>query len=147
MTQTLFRAKLLFCGAAFVASLVSASAFAQARSLDPGKREYDTNCAVCHGENGKGNGSFAELLRRSPTDLTQLAKNNKGVLPISRLYEVIDGASVPGHGARDMPIWGREFKAQDAEYYLEARGQYDAQALVRARILLLLDYINRMQVR
>lgn len=66
MTQKNFRATLLLCGAALCASLVGASAFAQAKPTDLGKREYDTNCAVCHGDNGKGNGSFAELLRRSP---------------------------------------------------------------------------------
>lgn len=88
-----------------------------------------------------------KLLRTSPTDLTVLTKNNQGVFPTKRLYEVIEGAAVPSHGSREMPIWGREYRVEDAQRYHEARGSYDAQALVRARILALLEYINRIQVR
>jgi mono/diheme cytochrome c family protein len=123
------------------------NAFAQQQKTDFGKREFDTNCASCHGADAKGNGPMGELLRRSPPDLTQLAKKNGGVFPMTRLFDVIEGGSVPSHGTRDMPIWGREYRIQDAEYYLEARGNYDSAALVRAHILTLLEYINRLQVR
>lgn len=129
------------------ALLCSSAVLAQQPRQDLGKREFDANCASCHGVNGKGNGPFVELLRRSPPDLTNLSKANQGVFPMDRLYQVIDGANVPSHGSRDMPIWGHDFKVQDAEYYLEARGRYDPAALVRARILTLLEYINRLQVK
>ena len=66
--------------------------------IDFGKREFDANCASCHGISGKGNGPLAAVLTTRPTDLTQLAKRNDGVLPMARLYEVIDGANVPLHG-------------------------------------------------
>jgi hypothetical protein len=52
---------------------------------------------------------------------------------------------VPSHGSRDMPIWGRAYRIIDAEYYIDA--PYDENALVRARILSLLEYLNRIQVR
>jgi hypothetical protein len=78
---------------------------------------------------------------------TVLSKSTQGVFPMERLYLVIDGANAPSHGSRDMPIWGQDFKAQDAAYDLEARGQYGPAALVRARILTLLEYINRLQVK
>jgi mono/diheme cytochrome c family protein len=129
-------------------TLCLGTAFAQAQNTtDLGKREFDTNCASCHGVDGKGNGPIGELLRRSPPDLTQLAKKNGGVFPMTRLFDVIDGGNVPSHGTREMPVWGREFRIQDAEYYIEARGNYDSAALVRARVLTLLEYINRLQVR
>lgn len=129
-------------------TLCLGTAFAQAqKTTDLGKREFDTNCASCHGVDGKGNGPIGELLRRSPPDLTQLAKKNGGVFPMTRLFDVIDGGNVPSHGTREMPVWGREFRIQDAEYYIEARGNYDSAALVRARVLTLLEYINRLQVR
>lgn len=102
-------------------------------------------CQSCHGMNGKGGGPFVELLRRAPPDLTLEAKKNQGVFPMDRLYAVIEGANVPSHGSRDMPIWGREFRIKDAEYYIDT--PYDADALVRARILSLLEYLNRIQVR
>lgn len=128
-------------------SLICSVTWAQAQSQrsDFGKREFETNCASCHGANGKGNGSLGELLRRSPPDLTLLAQKNQGVFPMDRLYEVVDGANVPSHGSRDMPIWGRDYRVKDAEYYYET--PYNADALVRGRILALLEYINRLQVR
>jgi mono/diheme cytochrome c family protein len=130
--------------------LFSSALFAQQqRTTDMGKNQFENNCASCHGVDGKGNGPMGEFLRRSAPDLTQLAKKNGGVLPMARMYEVIEGAGVPipSHGARDMPVWGREFRIEDAQNLMEARGNYDAAALVRARILMLLEYINRLQVR
>jgi len=85
------------------------------------------------------------LLRRTPPDLTLLSKNNQGIFPMNRLYEVIEGDKVPAHGSRDMPVWGRAYRMQDAEYYFDT--EYDSNALVRARILSLLEYISKMQVR
>ncbi|MDP2074662.1 cytochrome c [Hydrogenophaga sp.] len=128
-------------------SLLAGAALAQGRpaTADPGKREFDANCASCHGTSGKGDGPLVPFLTRSPPDLTQLAKRNGGVLPMSRLYDVIDGAEVPAHGSRDMPVWGRDYRVKDAEYFMEA--PYNAEAHVRARILGLLEYINRIQAK
>ncbi len=127
-------------------SLCSGLALAQPSS-DLGKIEFVNNCAACHGVDGKGNGVMGNLLRRSPPDLTTLAKNNNGVLPMNRLYEVMEGAGVPSHGVRDMPIWGKEYLVEESQRLREARGSYDAPAVVRARILTLLEYISRIQVR
>jgi mono/diheme cytochrome c family protein len=130
--------------------LCSSALFAQQnKATDLGKREFDNNCASCHGVDGKGNGPMGEFLRRSAPDLTQLAKKNGGVLPMGRMYDVIEGAGVPvpSHGVRDMPVWGREYRIEEAQNLMEARGNYDAAALVRGRILMLLEYINRIQVR
>ena len=45
-----------------------------------------------------------------------------------------------------MPVWGRAYRIMDSEYYYDT--EYDAKALVRApRILSLLEYINKLQVR
>lgn len=121
------------------------AAMAQPAVFDPGKLEFAENCASCHGIDGKGNGPLGELLRKSPPDLTLLAKQNKGVLPINRLYAVVDGAGVPSHGSRDMPVWGREYQIESAQQLREARGRYDSAELVRARILVLLEYISRIQ--
>ncbi|HJV85997.1 MAG TPA: cytochrome c [Noviherbaspirillum sp.] len=135
------------CLIAVCMAMSTGAAFAQQPKADIGKQEYEANCASCHGLSGKGDGPMAGQLRTSPTDLTQLAKKNRGVLPVSRLYEVIEGKNVPSHGSREMPVWGREFQIENAEFYKEARGSYDAAALVRARILMLLEYIDRIQAR
>jgi mono/diheme cytochrome c family protein len=128
-------------------AISSGAVFAQQQKTDLGKQEYNANCASCHGLGGKGDGPMAAQLRTAPSDLTQLAKKNRGVLPVSRLYEVIEGSNVPSHGTREMPVWDREFRVEDAEYYKEARGSYDAAALVRARVLMLVEYLDRIQAR
>lgn len=129
---------LAFCGTA---------ALAQPAVYDAGKQEFMDNCASCHGVDGKGNGPLGNLLQRSPPDLTLLARNNQGVLPMNRLYEVLDGANVPSHGTRDMPVWGREYRIEEAQRLREARRHFDEPAVVRARILTLLEYISRIQAR
>lgn len=115
-----------------------------AQRVDIGKREFDNNCAVCHGKSGKGDGPYADLLKKSLPDLTTLAKRNGGVFPLARTYEVIDGAG-PGHGTREMPLWGQDYSVKAAEYYMDV--PYDSQAYVRARILALAEYLNRLQVK
>jgi len=75
---------------------------------DLGKREYDNNCASCHGLDGKGHGVFVEWLKRSPPDLTSLSRRNAGVFPMANVYDVVEGAG-PGHGSREMPVWGRDY--------------------------------------
>ena len=140
MTMRTFN-KLALAGAALLAC---SSLLAQQAAKDPGKREYDSNCATCHGTNGKGNGDYVEWLKRSPPDLTTLTQRNAGVFPITRLYEVIEGVG-SGHGSRDMPIWGQRYSSKAAEYYIDV--PYNQEAYVRARILWLVEYINRLQAK
>ncbi|MBL8315410.1 MAG: cytochrome c [Rubrivivax sp.] len=111
---------------------------------DLGKREYDNNCASCHGLDGKGHGVFVEWLKRSPPDLTSLSRRNAGVFPMANVYDVVEGAG-PGHGTREMPVWGRDYSVKAAEYYVDV--PYSQEGYVRARILALCEYINRLQTR
>lgn len=116
---------------------------------DAGKREYMNRCAVCHGSSGKGDGGAIDILKTAPADLTTLSKKNGGVFPFDRVYAVIDGRQVTkGHGTRDMPIWGRELSMEGAkadEYF--AGMPYDMEMYVRSRILALIDYLHRIQVK
>jgi mono/diheme cytochrome c family protein len=111
---------------------------------DLGKREYDANCASCHGADGKGNGPYVELLKRSPPDLTTMAKRNGGVFPVSVAFDVIEGRG-RGHGSSDMPVWGRDYKVQAGEYYVDV--PYNPEVYVRTRILALIEYLSRLQVK
>lgn len=75
--------------------------------LDAGKAEYLSNCADCHGADGKGKGPHSSMLKTRPADLTLLSKNNHGVFPISVVYRLIDGrGSARNHISDEMPIWG-----------------------------------------
>jgi len=127
-----------------MALALPAVALAQAK-VDFGKGEFDANCAACHGVTGKGGGPIADLLKRSPTDLTTLQKRNGGIFPMARVYETIEGVGVAEHGTRDMPIWGREYSVKAAEYYMDM--PYNQEAYVRARILALAEYLSRLQVK
>lgn len=118
----------------------------RADRIDLGKREFEARCASCHGADAKGLGPVRPYLTQQPTDLTQAARRNGGVFPMDRYYQIIDGTeALPAHGTRDMPVWGREYRVQAAEYYMDT--QYNEAAYVRARILMLLEYVNRLQVR
>jgi mono/diheme cytochrome c family protein len=70
-----------------------------AEVLDPGKAEYHSSCASCHGIDGKGNGPVSADLKVPPSDLTVLAKKNNGAFPFYSVHEIIDGRkAVIAHG-------------------------------------------------
>lgn len=116
----------------------------QTQRVDIGKREFDNNRAVCHGKTGKGDGPYADLLKKGLPDLTTMARRNGGVFPLARAYEVIEGAGA-GHGTREMPLWGQDYSVKAAEYYMDV--PYDPQAYVRVRILAVAEYMNRLQAK
>jgi mono/diheme cytochrome c family protein len=131
-------------GAALIAAPVLG--YAQ-QAVDIGKREYALSCTVCHGDRGKGNGPLVEYLKKPPTDLTKLQKNNSGVFPFDRIYGFIDGReAVAAHGPREMPVWGREFR-EDAAELTHGFGisPKDAESYVRGRIIALIGYIYTLQ--
>ena len=87
--------------------IVSSNVSARAEDPDAGKAEYLSSCATCHGSDGKGKGPHSSKLKTKPADLTLFAKRNKGVFPLSAVYDAIDGRNAIGsHGIRDVPIWG-----------------------------------------
>lgn len=131
--------------AALAASCLPALAQPAGQRIDFGKREFDTNCASCHGPGAKGDGPLASFLKRPPADLTVLARKNGGVFPIERVYNVIDGTTSGVHGTREMPVWGHDYRVKAAEYYVDV--PYDPETFVRGRILSLVDYLNRIQAK
>lgn len=145
-SMTILIAAAMIMGANGIAGAAERKAKA---TIDYGKREYQNSCVLCHGTDGKGNGSLVELLKKKPTDLTTLSKMNGGVFPFDRIYAVIDGREmVKGHGDRDMPAWGERYGSDQikaAEYYRDV--PYDMEMYARSRILALLDYLNRMQIK
>ncbi len=105
-----------------------------------GEIEYHNACAVCHGVDARGNGIMARYLTVKPTNLRQLRLTPGGSFPFWEVYRKIDGQSeVPGHGTRDMPIWGDRFRAQaggDAK---------SAQSQAAGRMLSLVFYLQYIQ--
>src|SRR5690606_27111385 len=98
--------------------------------------------AVCHGERGIGNGPLAPALVTRPTDLTELSRKNGGEFPYYRVFAVIDGRYiVPGHGDRDMPVWGRQFVEEDARMF----GPLGGELVTTDRIHALAEYVATLQ--
>jgi len=128
---------------ALVAGFLAAPALAE--EVDVGKQEFRNNCAACHGTSGKGDGPLAGMITQRVADLTQLAKKNDGVFPFDKVYEVIDGRTVPAHGTREMPVWGDRYSSASHDYYMDYRKPYDSEAFVRSRILMLVGHIHELQ--
>lgn len=98
---------------------------------------YEMYCNSCHGPEGKGDGTFAASLRKTPADLSQIAKNNGGTYPAEQVHQIIDGADpVPGHGGGDMPLWGDAFGRATEGSSPEG---------VSAKIDALVRYLERLQ--
>src|SRR5262245_8621401 len=127
-----------FVAIAAVAGAVLGSRWASGAGPDPaeGRKLYDQHCAVCHGDNGKGDGPLAEDLKVPPADLTEITKRRDGHFPDVELREIIDGRRhVRGHGGSEMPVWGRVF----------ARGNF-GEVEVDAKLDALLAYLRSIQV-
>ena len=123
---------------------LSTMAFAQKEKVDIGKKEFEVHCATCHGTDAKGKGSDAYNLEVEPPNLTLLARNNAGVFPADRVIDVIDGrAQIKSHGLREMPNWGKQYAVIAAEHF--AGSPYDQEAFIRGRVLILVDYLRRIQ--
>ena len=107
-----------------------------------GSEEFQVSCAVCHGPDGRGNGSMAGYLTVKSGDLTRLARDNDGRFPFLEVFRMIDGRhEIAVHGTRAMPIWGDRYKVEAAVKY----GPYDTETAVRGRILELVQYLESIQ--
>ena len=99
-----------------------------------GKELFGRYCATCHGQTGKGDGPLAAALKKAPADLTQIQKSKGESFSRTRLMQFIDGErSVPAHGSREMPIWGKEFRRDNPA------------PEVRLRLLALVTFLESIQ--
>jgi mono/diheme cytochrome c family protein len=107
-------------------------------SLAAGATLYKRDCAVCHGNDGKGNGPppASSPFKESPPDLTTLAKRHDGDFPAAYVKSVLlQGVKMPDHGPAEMPVWGVVFKAATKS----------DEAKVAARIADLNEYLKSLQ--
>lgn len=132
--------------AAFSADAQQGAGSTKVKKFDFGKVEYESKCASCHGLQGKGDGPAAQSLVTRPPDLSKLANRNGGVLPANSMYSMIVGDKlIPAHGTRNMPIWGSIYSREAEGHHFET--PQDNEGYVRGRILFLIEYINRLQVK
>jgi len=96
---------------------------------------FKTYCAVCHGEQAKGDGPAATALKKVPADLTTIAKRHGGKFSPADVETVINGQGVMvSHGTRDMPLWGPVFKSIAPD-----------DSVAKLRMANLIDYVKGIQ--
>lgn len=68
-----------------------------------GRSVYHKHCAICHGDQGKGDGDFSSKLLILPSDLTVLTQENGGIFPRLRVSQSIEGIVRDAHFSGAMP--------------------------------------------
>lgn len=113
LTQYLFP---LLAGFALIAFL-TAPAISEAPSSLDGAYLYAENCARCHGNPGRGDGTEAYLCKRPPADLTTLAERYDGVFPRDHViatlndHEVVHTTGMPTM-AHSLDLFGEGGQAR-----------------------------------
>jgi mono/diheme cytochrome c family protein len=103
-----------------------------------GAEIYKQYCAVCHGNDLKGNGPAPGPFKRSPPDLTTLARRHDGKFPYAYVSNVLrNGINTPDHASAEMPVWGTLFTTIDRS----------DQAQVTLRITNLTIYVESRQAK
>ncbi|MGB9243784.1 MAG: c-type cytochrome [Candidatus Acidiferrales bacterium] len=101
-----------------------------------GEKLYKQDCAVCHGNDLKGNGPAPPPFKDVPPDLTKLAKSHGGKFPERYFEDVLrNGVVIPAHGSPEMPTWGADFRTRE---HLDS-------TQVTLRITNLSNYIKSLQ--
>ena|SRR5208283_2207584 len=83
-------------------------AVAPASRADDAKSNYQTFCAKCHGDGGKGNGSGAATLATKPRDFTDCARMAKE--SDDTLFNVIKNGGKANGFSGDMQAWNNAFE-------------------------------------
>lgn len=101
-----------FC-AVVLACLMLAPLAGQAQDAAAGKEIYEQYCALCHGPQGKGDGSLSANLDPKPRDHTDGAYMN--ALTDARLLTVVgEGGAAAGLSAI-MPAWKNILSAEQIQ--------------------------------
>jgi len=82
-----------------------------AADLGAARDNFDTQCAKCHGESGRGDGPAGAALPTKPrnfSDCTRMAKESD-----QRLFNTIKGGGASVGLSREMPPWGEAFEDQE----------------------------------
>ena len=144
MTVPVIRGFLIACAISAWITLLSGAQEKKSKKLAPvptsGEDLYKRNCAVCHGNDGKGNGPPAanSVYKEPPPDLTTLARRHGGEFPEPYVVDVLrSGVKMPANGLAEMPVWGMIFNAM-------SKGD---EKQVQLRIMDLTNYLRSIQAK
>ena len=126
-----------------VGILVNSVGAQEQEVIGGGRYLYEKFCKTCHGPRAMENGAKAPTLKPKPSNLTTLRQRHGGQFPFWETYRMIDGrVDVPGHGTREMPVFGVWFRIPHDEVSIESEWADQ----VRGRIWQLLSYLKSIQV-
>lgn len=117
-------------------------------TLEAGRTEFLSACAGCHGQDARGDGPMADLMKISTPDLTKLTERAGGQFPFRNTLLLIDGRNVVRAHGGDMPIWGDRYFTQAVREGLEMTGPHmpnPPDEVVLGRVLSLVSYLETVQ--
>ena len=79
---------------------------------------FAQNCAICHGDDGRGGGLLAQKTTPTPPDLTRITFRERDVFPRTRVLSVIDGYTRQSPDEA-MPEFGLLLKGETVPVVLE----------------------------
>ena len=117
------RSKARLCNTALLAALLTAAGCAEssspaaqlAEAERQGRSLFIDNCALCHGDDARGDGPLPGL-KGPAADLTRIAARRGGDFPTGEIALYIDGRiQLDAHRAPEMPVWGRVMSTEFAD--------------------------------
>jgi mono/diheme cytochrome c family protein len=123
------------------ALLTLSACVTESSSETTGALSFNMNCAVCHGDSGRGDGPMAAGLSPPPADLTVLSRNNGGVFPRDYVMSTIDGYRRGDRFSDAMPAFG----AGDLGPTVIVEGEDGIGTPVPSGLLVLADYLETIQ--
>ena len=133
--------------AAVLAALLAMAACAQSPSPSEqladaekqGRSLFLDNCALCHGDDARGDGPLPGL-KGPAADLTRIAARRGGNFPAGEIAHYIDGRMpIDAHRAPEMPVWGRVMSSEFADPKLR-------ETVTQGRISAIVLYLRSIQI-
>jgi len=97
----------LFLGILSALAVAAVAVAPAGADMAAAQKNYQTFCAKCHGDGGKGNGSGAASLATKPRDFTDCARMQK--ISDQTLFNVIKNGGKANGLSADMQAWSDGF--------------------------------------
>ncbi len=125
--------------AALLAACVSTEPASRAAAVPTAAEDYEAYCAICHGSEGRGDGSGGAGLAQKPADLTGISARNGGTFPTTRVM-----AQIWGYAQEDGRVMPQFAPLLDGDLVLYDGGDGIATP-TPVRLVQLASYVQALQ--
>lgn len=99
---------LMIAGMVFTGNISAQSSLED--DIKKGEAHYQFLCANCHGDKADGTGIYAQILKYSPTNLTNLQKSGNETIA-ERVLKAMSGRHQVGEGQKkNMPVFSDDIE-------------------------------------